>query len=62
MVDTNGETKEIVTRLAADIHDLTMAYSVASTPKIKEQILQAIEIKAMELKAFIKNARDNDAI
>ena len=61
-MDTNGETKDIVTRLAADIHDLTLAYSLAATPKLKEQLLQAIEIKAMELRAFIRNARDNDAI
>ena len=58
----NAETKEIVTQLVNDIHELTMAYTLATTTAIRQKLLESIEIKAIELKAFIRAARDNDAI
>lgn len=58
----NSETKEIVTQLVNDIHQLTMSYTLATTAVIRQKLLESIEIKAVELKAFIRAARDNDAI
>ena len=58
----NDKTKEIVTQLVNDIHTLTMAYTLAATVELRKKHLEAIEVKAIELRAFIKNARGNDAV
>lgn len=55
-------TKEQVTDIAESIHDLVMAYQLAPNDRLKASLLTAIEVKAAELKAFIKKAKENDAL
>lgn len=62
MSSGNEETREMVTKLVNYIADLTDMYIQCGDKDVKAKLFIALEAKADELKAFLKKARDNDAI